>query len=208
MVLKMLRAICCNLMQMDALRRGVDVVVGTPGRVMDLLERRRLVGDKVRFVVLDEADQMLDMGFQEDMEVILQQVRKEQRSNWAGNCGTSKSSHIYTGRVVLPPHGCFSWCGTTWLLYVAGTAGTPYSRLTTGLCCGFVCCVSAQMPAERQTMLFSATLPHWVQKVAGRYQRDPQTVDLVGEDQTGKLNEDVTLNVIQVRCNTLCDQHV
>lgn len=77
-LLKPLRSMCCNL-QMDALRRGVDVVVGTPGRVMDLLERRRLVGDKVRFVVLDEADQMLDMGFQEDMEVILQQVRKEQR---------------------------------------------------------------------------------------------------------------------------------
>lgn len=48
-------------------------------------------------------------------------------------------------------------------------------------------------------MLFSATLPHWVQKVARRYQRDPKTIDLVGEDQTGKLNEDVTLNVMQVR---------
>lgn len=56
-----------------------------------------------------------------------------------------------------------------------------------------------QMPTERQTMLFSATLPHWVQKVASRYQRQPRTIDLVGEDQTGKLNEDVTLNVIQVR---------
>lgn len=55
------------------------------------------------------------------------------------------------------------------------------------------------MPAERQTMLFSATLPNWVQKVASRYQKEPQTVDLVGEDQTGKLNEDVTLNVMQVR---------
>jgi superfamily II DNA/RNA helicase len=60
-------------------------------------------------------------------------------------------------------------------------------------------CVVLQMPTERQTMLFSATLPHWVQKVARRYQRDPKTIDLVGEDQTGKLNEDVTLNVIQVR---------
>jgi ATP-dependent RNA helicase DDX21 len=55
-----------------------------------------------------------------------------------------------------------------------------------------------QMPAERQTMLFSATLPHWVQKVASRYQRNPKTIDLVGDDQTGKLNEDVTLNIIQV----------
>ena len=47
---------------------------GTPGRVMDWLERKSLIGDKIRFVVLDEADQMLDMGFEEDMEVILQQV--------------------------------------------------------------------------------------------------------------------------------------
>lgn len=47
-------------------------------------------------------------------------------------------------------------------------------------------------------MLFSATLPNWVTKVAKRYQRDPLTIDLVGEDQTGKLNEDVTLNVMQV----------
>lgn len=47
-------------------------------------------------------------------------------------------------------------------------------------------------------MLFSATLPHWVQKVARRYQKEPQTIDLVGEDQTGKLNEDVTLNIMQV----------
>jgi ATP-dependent RNA helicase DDX21 len=55
-----------------------------------------------------------------------------------------------------------------------------------------------QMPAERQTMLFSATLPNWVSKVAKRYQRNPSTIDLVGEEQTGKLNEDVTLNIMQV----------
>lgn len=65
--------------------------------------------------------------------------------------------------------------------------------------CVMLSCCPAQMPAERQTMLFSATLPNWVQKVASRYQKEPLTVDLVGEDQTGKLNEDVTLNVIQVR---------
>jgi superfamily II DNA/RNA helicase len=55
------------------------------------------------------------------------------------------------------------------------------------------------MPAERQTMLFSATLPNWVAKVAKRYQKSPTTIDLVGEEQTGKLNEDVTLNIMQVR---------
>lgn len=47
-------------------------------------------------------------------------------------------------------------------------------------------------------MLFSATLPTWVNKVARRYQKNPKTIDLVGEEQTGKLNEDVTLNVMQV----------
>lgn len=55
-----------------------------------------------------------------------------------------------------------------------------------------------QMPQQRQTMLFSATLPHWVNKVARRYQQNPATIDLVGDDQTGKLNEDVTLNIMQV----------
>eukprot|EP00879_Flechtneria_rotunda_P009638 GHRR01010085.1.p1 GENE.GHRR01010085.1~~GHRR01010085.1.p1 ORF type:complete len:752 (+),score=235.05 GHRR01010085.1:500-2755(+) len=115
-----------NAQIMD-LKRGVDVVVGTPGRIMDLLDRKKLVGDQVRYVILDEADQMLDMGFQDDMEVILQ-----------------------------------------------------------------------QLPEERQTMLFSATLPSWVTKVAKRYQKDPTTIDLVGEEQTGKLNEDVTLNIMQV----------
>ncbi|KAI8476815.1 MAG: P-loop containing nucleoside triphosphate hydrolase protein [Monoraphidium minutum] len=60
--------------QIRDLERGVDVVVGTPGRVMDLIDRRALKLDKIRYAVLDEADQMLDMGFQEDMEAILGQV--------------------------------------------------------------------------------------------------------------------------------------
>lgn len=54
------------------------------------------------------------------------------------------------------------------------------------------------MPEQRQTMLFSATLPSWVNKVARRYLKNPKTIDLVGEQQTGKLNEDVTLNIMQV----------
>lgn len=60
--------------QMRELERGTDVIVGTPGRVIDLIERRKLVLDRVRFAVLDEADQMLDMGFEQDMEQILSQV--------------------------------------------------------------------------------------------------------------------------------------
>jgi ATP-dependent RNA helicase DeaD len=60
--------------QLNALRRGAHVVVGTPGRVMDHLKRGTLNLGKVRMVVLDEADEMLNMGFLEDVEWILQQM--------------------------------------------------------------------------------------------------------------------------------------
>ena len=57
--------------QLDALRRGAHLVVGTPGRTIDHIKRRTLRLDSVRFVVLDEADVMLDMGFIEDVDYIL-----------------------------------------------------------------------------------------------------------------------------------------
>ncbi len=57
--------------QLRALSKPVDVVVGTPGRLMDHMRRETLKLDQVRFVVLDEADEMLDMGFAEDIETIL-----------------------------------------------------------------------------------------------------------------------------------------
>ena len=58
-------------LQIRALKRGVDVVVATPGRALDHLQRRTLKLDSVRVLVLDEADEMLDMGFAEDLEAIL-----------------------------------------------------------------------------------------------------------------------------------------
>jgi ATP-dependent RNA helicase DeaD len=57
--------------QLSALRRGAHVVVGTPGRVIDHLEKKTLDLSQLRFLVLDEADEMLQMGFQEDVETIL-----------------------------------------------------------------------------------------------------------------------------------------
>jgi ATP-dependent RNA helicase DeaD len=57
--------------QLSALRRGVHIVVGTPGRIMDHLERGTLDLGELRFLVLDEADEMLNMGFAEDVETIL-----------------------------------------------------------------------------------------------------------------------------------------
>jgi len=57
--------------QLRALQRGVDVVVATPGRALDHIQRGSLDLSNVRFVVLDEADEMLDMGFADDLEAIL-----------------------------------------------------------------------------------------------------------------------------------------
>jgi ATP-dependent RNA helicase DeaD len=65
--------------QIDRLKRGVDIVVGTPGRIMDHLDRRTLNLSKVGYVVLDEADEMLNMGFVEDIETILKSTPADKR---------------------------------------------------------------------------------------------------------------------------------
>jgi ATP-dependent RNA helicase DeaD len=91
--------------QLRALRRGVHVVVGTPGRVMDHMRRRTLRLDKLNCLVLDEADEMLRMGFIDDVDWILQQT-----------------------------------------------------------------------PPERQTALFSATMPEPIRRIAARHLRDPEHI--------------------------------
>jgi ATP-dependent RNA helicase DeaD len=93
--------------QINQLKRGVDIVVGTPGRLLDLLERKVLNLSEVKTVVLDEADEMLNMGFIEDVEAIL-----------------------------------------------------------------------AATPSERQTALFSATLPPRIRTLADRFMRNPQAVTI------------------------------
>lgn len=97
--------------QIDALRRGPQVVIGTPGRVLDLLNRGALRLDGIRFLVLDEADAMLDQGFAPDVERIL-----------------------------------------------------------------------ARTPKDRQTALFSATVPDWVRSTAGKHMRQPVTIAVDGNE--------------------------
>lgn len=110
--------------QQNALSRGVDVVVGTPGRIIDLIKGNSLKLGEVQNLVLDEADQMLAVGFEEDVEVILE-----------------------------------------------------------------------KLPSERQSMLFSATMPAWVKKLARKYLDNPLTIDLVG-DHDEKLAEGIKLYAI------------
>jgi ATP-dependent RNA helicase DeaD len=97
--------------QVEALKQGAQVVIGTPGRVLDLMSRKLLILDNVRIVVLDEADRMLDIGFRPDIERILRRA-----------------------------------------------------------------------PADRQTLLLSATLPAPVERLAQRYMRSPIRID-VSADQ-------------------------
>ncbi|HCF27070.1 MAG TPA: ATP-dependent RNA helicase [Cyanobacteria bacterium UBA11049] len=66
--------------QILQLNRGAQIIVGTPGRVIDLLDRGKLQLGRVRFVVLDEADEMLSMGFIEDVEKILASAPKERQT--------------------------------------------------------------------------------------------------------------------------------
>ena len=93
--------------QIQELRRGVHIVVATPGRLADHIQRRSLNLNNVRVAVLDEADRMLDMGFAPDVERILRQC-----------------------------------------------------------------------PADRQTLLFSATMPDWVRRLAARHMRDAVTIEV------------------------------
>lgn len=66
--------------QLRALSRGVDIVVATPGRALDHIRRGSLTLSKIHTVVLDEADEMLDMGFAEDLEAILNKVPSERQT--------------------------------------------------------------------------------------------------------------------------------
>jgi ATP-dependent RNA helicase DeaD len=99
--------------QLRALDRGVQVVVGTPGRLLDHIRRGTLKLGQVRAVVLDEADEMLDMGFIEDIEAIL-----------------------------------------------------------------------SETPSERQTALFSATIPAPIAELARKYMREPERISIAAEQMT------------------------
>ncbi|NOQ32808.1 MAG: DEAD/DEAH box helicase [Methanosarcinales archaeon] len=66
--------------QIKALREGVQIVIGTPGRVMDHLKRRTLKMDGVKIIILDEADEMLDMGFRDDIETVVKKIPEKRQT--------------------------------------------------------------------------------------------------------------------------------
>ena len=66
--------------QIRSLKAGVQIIIGTPGRVMDHMRRKTIKLEHVHTVILDEADEMLNMGFVEDIETILQSVPEERQT--------------------------------------------------------------------------------------------------------------------------------
>lgn len=66
--------------QIRALKKGVQIIIGTPGRVMDHMDRRTLRMEGVKIIILDEADEMLDMGFREDIETIMKKISEQRQT--------------------------------------------------------------------------------------------------------------------------------
>jgi ATP-dependent RNA helicase DDX21 len=84
--------------QIQKLRRGVDIIVGTPGRIIDMIERGELNLSSISSVVLDEADKMLSMGFQEDIELIFSKIH-EARSKSVQVCLFSATIESWVKKV-------------------------------------------------------------------------------------------------------------
>ena len=79
--------------QVKFLRHNPEIVIGTPGRVIDLLDRRIIRFDNIRFVVLDEVDRMLDIGFRDDIRNILSRIKGMQRAEGDGETSPTGKGH-------------------------------------------------------------------------------------------------------------------
>ena len=90
-------------MQIRDLKRGVEIVVATPGRLIDLIERKAVNLDQIKYVVLDEADEMLNMGFQDDIEFILQNTPKRE-ATWLFSATMPPEIRRVSKKYMQQPH--------------------------------------------------------------------------------------------------------
>ena len=111
--------------QADGLRRGAEIVVGTTGRLMDHLERGNLKMNCLRCVILDEADRMLDMGFQEDVEKIFEYIRGTANSTSALNGKQGNGSPQSAIKQSPPQCLLFSATFPIWVRRVSGKYMDP-----------------------------------------------------------------------------------
>lgn len=89
--------------QIRDIKRGVQIVVATPGRLIDLIERKAINLEQIRYVVLDEADEMLNMGFQEDIEFILQNTPKRE-ATWLFSATMPSEIRRVSKKYMQQPH--------------------------------------------------------------------------------------------------------
>jgi ATP-dependent RNA helicase DeaD len=90
-------------MQIRDLKRGVQIVVATPGRLIDLIERKAINLEQIQFVVLDEADEMLNMGFQDDIEFILQNT-PQREATWLFSATMPPEIRKVSKKYMKQPH--------------------------------------------------------------------------------------------------------
>jgi ATP-dependent RNA helicase DeaD len=90
-------------MQIRDLKRGVQIVVATPGRLIDLIERKAINLEQIQYVVLDEADEMLNMGFQDDIEFILQNT-PQRESTWLFSATMPPEIRRVSKKYMKQPH--------------------------------------------------------------------------------------------------------
>lgn len=88
--------------QLYNLKRGAQIIVGTPGRLMDHIERKSLILDTIQTIVLDEADEMLNMGFQEDIDTILSKT-PDQKNIWLFSATMSSQIEGITKKYMQNP---------------------------------------------------------------------------------------------------------
>ena len=88
--------------QIKALKKPTQIVVATPGRLLDLIKRKAVKLDQVRFVILDEADEMLNMGFKEDIDKILSHT-KDERSTWLFSATMPKEIRRIVNKYMVDP---------------------------------------------------------------------------------------------------------
>src|SRR5436190_14516494 len=90
-------------MQIRDIKRGIQIVVATPGRLIDLIERKAINLEQIKYVVLDEADEMLNMGFKDDIEFILQNTPKRE-STWLFSATMPPEIRRVSKKYMKEPH--------------------------------------------------------------------------------------------------------
>jgi superfamily II DNA/RNA helicase len=174
--------------QMKFLKHGPEVLVGTPGRVMDLLERRIINFRNIRFVVLDEVDRMLDIGFRDDIRRILSQMRGMKRARGEDEGGNDQregedyreGDEERAGEGAPEPRSDrehehdYSRHETT-----DNGPGKNDKRPR----------IDPPLPGFPQTIFVSATISGEIEQLARRYMRDPEKLIASGSDEKPTVAE-------------------